>query len=109
MAHNVKKNKRHSPSIEEEDYEYKSAKVRETKTRNRRHDRDVIAAGLDAYENPEHSVEEDEDELLNDYEDMIDRINATEYDDDYDDSCFDDFDRDDNLENFDDDDDWEAY
>ena len=79
MAHNSKKNKRHAPKQDEDDYVYPTAKVRETKTRGRRHDANLIKDGLLAYENPDEDADENEDqEIMDDCNDMITEFNETQ-------------------------------
>ena len=109
MAHRSKNNSRRHPStIDDDDYVYPTKKVRETKTRNRRSDKNLIKAGLAEYQNRQENLPEDEwyddspmeksDEdqvLMDDYYDHLDQINSiVEYaidEDDPDDGFKDDF------------------
>ncbi len=51
MAHNAKRNRRDTTAQDGDDYVYPTAKVRETKTRNRRSDKNLIKRGLVDFEN----------------------------------------------------------
>jgi len=90
VAHNSKRNNKHTTKQDGDDYVYPTAKIKETKTRSRRADHDLIEAGLLDHEfGEEGSLEEqiaDEDrENLEDYNAMIQDINQ-------DDPCEDDYD-----------------
>lgn len=51
MAHNSKRNRRHITAQDGDDYVYPTAKVRETKTRDRRSGKNLIQRGLADQEN----------------------------------------------------------
>ena len=90
MAHNSKRNRRHTTAQDGDDYEYPTAKIRETKTRNRKRDSDAIEAGLVAYENqdPDFDAEDwyddepmptptnEDQQLLDEYNEMIEEFNS---------------------------------
>lgn len=62
MAHNSKRNRRDTTTQDGDDYIYPTAKVRETKTRNRKHDSNLIRAGLEDQENRKFDEFEQEGE-----------------------------------------------
>ena len=88
MAHKAKRNKRHIPHQDDEEYVYPTKKIRESKTRARRSDKNLIRDGLLAHENPEdeftNNIGEDQ-EIMDDYNEMITEFNAAEEEDDIDD------------------------
>jgi len=57
VAHNSKRNNKHTTKQDGDDYVYPTAKIKETKTRSRRADHDLIEAGL-----LDHEFGEDDDE-----------------------------------------------
>ena len=66
MAHNSKRNRRHTTAQDGDDYVYPTKKVRETKTRNRKRDAALIKAGLVEHVNTEivdnfteHDIDDD--------------------------------------------------
>lgn len=60
VAHNSKRNKRDTTRQDGDDYVYPTAKIRETKTRSRRDDADLIEAGLIEHENLDPNTGEEE-------------------------------------------------
>ena len=90
MAHRSKNNShRHPPVIDDDDYVYPSKKIRETKTRGRRHDKNLIKDGLIAYANPDEDSFDDEEEdlladqmIMDDYNEMITEFNRVDEDED---------------------------
>lgn len=89
MARNSKTN-RHHPTQDGDDYVYPTKKIRETKTRNRKRDKNLIKAGLidqvcqdnadaDDWYDDEPMSERDHDlEMVKDYNKMITEYNAME-------------------------------
>lgn len=91
MAHNSKRNHHHTTVQDGDDYVYPTKKIRETKTRNRKRDKNLIKAGLidhantndNSFEvewyNDEPMSERDHDlEMVEDYNRMITEHNAME-------------------------------
>lgn len=68
MAHNSKRNRRHTTVQDGDDYVYPTKKLRESKTRNRKKDANLIKAGLVDHENKKFDafLEEGEDDQFND-------------------------------------------
>ena len=60
MAHNSKKNKRHIPILDGDDYVYPTKKSR-NRSKSRRSDKELIQAGLDEFENPSKEGTNEED------------------------------------------------
>lgn len=104
MTHNSKKNHNHTAVQDGDDYVYPTKKIRETKTRNRKHDKNLIKAGLIDEEYCEENSPEDDwyddqpmsepvsmdcnidDYNYNETEDEIDGINDYYADKKYDDN-----------------------
>lgn len=76
MAHNAKKRSRYLPNPDDAEYDYKPPKIRENKTRDRRYDANVIKAGLLDYEDPGSTYDSiDEEDIIDDYYDMMNTFN----------------------------------
>lgn len=61
MTHNPKRNRRDTTTQDGDDYVYPTKKGREYKIRNRKHDKNLIKAGLVDYENLEEDSFVDEE------------------------------------------------
>lgn len=93
MAHNSRRNRRDSTTHADDEYVYPTKKIRETKTRNRKRDKNLIKAGLidqanqddtdanDWYSDEPMSQHDHDQEMMDDYNEMIVNFNAAEEED----------------------------
>jgi hypothetical protein len=89
VAHNSKRNKRHTTAQDGDDYVYPTKKARESKTRGRKRDKNLIQKGLVDYENiPLEEAEwyddqpmsmlDVEQDIIDDYNQMVIDFNEAE-------------------------------